>query len=116
VAIRLHWRWTPSLLNPAHLHNILDASGDIRSELEEVTLEADPETIEAEKAAAWCGRDQPGQFWLQSFADKELIAAGGCTGGGYLPACRFCGRRDSNISFDLIAGLPHRRRKAGGNP
>src|SRR5882757_2026040 len=44
---------------------------------QEVTLEADPETIEAEKAKAWA---QAGinrvSFGLQSFVDKELVAAG----------------------------------------
>src|SRR6267143_1922080 len=47
---------TPSLLDPVHLQDIL---GTIRAtfvgELVEVTLEVDPETISAEKAAAWVG-------------------------------------------------------------
>src|SRR5713226_6548761 len=63
---------TPSLLNPAHLQNILDAiretfnkrptsprsagrapGGPYGARFEEVTLEADPETVEVGKAAAW---------------------------------------------------------------
>src|SRR5260370_16798158 len=47
-------------------------------EFAEVTLEADPETVEAEKAAAWA---QAGinrvSFGVQSFAGKELMGAGG---------------------------------------
>src|SRR5712664_2191861 len=105
---------TPSLLDPAHLQNILDAireafgndagkdrfgrrksggepphskttplpteSRQVPSEtngveFDEVTLEADPETIEAGKAAAWAraGINRV-SFGLQSFADKALIA------------------------------------------
>ena len=45
---------TPSLLDPAHLQRMMDAiRGAFASDLREVTLEADPETITAEKAAAW---------------------------------------------------------------
>jgi len=45
---------TPSLLNPAHLQKILEAIREsFATDLAEVTLEADPETIEAEKAGAW---------------------------------------------------------------
>src|SRR5712664_3516813 len=69
---------TPSLLDPAHLQNILNAIREsFAAGLVEVTLEADPETIEEGKAAAWvrAGIDRV-SFGLQSFADKELIAAG----------------------------------------
>ena len=126
---------TPSLLDPAHLQSILDAvreafngngegedcggqksrgpSGLRASEpphSQEVTLEADPETIEAEKAAAWV---QAGinrvSFGLQSFVDKELVAAGRMHRRADIyravPILREAGIR--NISFDLIAGLPH---------
>jgi hypothetical protein len=48
-----------------------------REALLEVTLEADPETVEREKAAAWVGAGiNRVSFGLQSFVDKELIAAG----------------------------------------
>ncbi len=80
---------TPSLLDPAHLGDILEAiqatfgvplaseGGPYGERIEEVTLEADPETVEAGKAAAWvrAGINRV-SFGLQSFADKELIAAG----------------------------------------
>src|SRR5216684_4720396 len=80
---------TPSLLDPAHLQDILDAiretfgerpaseGGPYGERIAEVTLEADPETIEAGKAAAWvrAGINRV-SFGLQSFSDKELVAAG----------------------------------------
>jgi oxygen-independent coproporphyrinogen-3 oxidase len=107
---------TPSLLNPAHLQNILDAIlATFAGDLAEVTLEADPETIEAEKAAAWvrAGINRV-SFGLQSFADKELIAAGRMHRRTDIyravPILREAGIR--NISFDLIAGLPHQTRES----
>src|SRR5215831_99339 len=45
---------TPSLLEPGHLGKTLDTIREVfGAELEEVTLEADPETVEEGKAAAW---------------------------------------------------------------
>ena len=102
---------TPSLLDPAHIASLL---GTMRATFAmnspEVTLEADPETIAAEKAAVWvaagvnrvsCG--------LQSFVDKELVASGRMHRRADIyragPILRAAGIR--NISFDLIAGLPH---------
>jgi oxygen-independent coproporphyrinogen III oxidase len=102
---------TPSLLEPAALARMLDAlRGSFSCALDEVTLEADPETITREKAAAWraAGINRV-SMGTQSFNDKELSAAG-----------RLHRREDifkadaalraggiGNISFDLIAGLPH---------
>jgi oxygen-independent coproporphyrinogen-3 oxidase len=102
---------TPSLLDPNHLRAILDAvRAAFHCKFEEVTLEADPETITSEKAAAWraSGFDRI-SMGVQSFHDVELIAAG-----------RMHRRQDifsatrilreagfHNISADLIAGLPH---------
>ena len=69
---------TPSLLDPEHLRRMLD---EIRSafttDLVEVTLEADPETIEEEKARAWT-RDGINRVSLgvQSFSDAELKELG----------------------------------------
>lgn len=131
---------TPSLLEPKHLENILAAiretfgtssereerpasesgrceeegeraeAGPYKGVFDEVTLEADPETVEAEKAAGWV---QAGinrvSFGLQSFSDKELMAAGRMHRRADIyravPILRAAGIR--NISFDLIAGLPH---------
>src|SRR5436190_23733538 len=87
----------------------------IAADLTEVTLEADPETVEAEKAAAWvrAGINRV-SFGLQSFADKELIAAGRMHRRADIyravPILREAGIR--NISFDLIAGLPHQTKES----
>jgi oxygen-independent coproporphyrinogen III oxidase len=107
---------TPSLLDAAHLQSILDAiRATFVAELVEVTLEADPETIEAEKAAAWVGAGiNRVSFGLQSFVDKELIAAGRMHRRAdiyrAMPILRAAGIR--NISFDLIAGLPHQTKES----
>jgi oxygen-independent coproporphyrinogen-3 oxidase len=138
---------TPSLLDPGHLQNILDAireafgdgAGNVRFgrrksggepphskttafptesrqvpsetngvEFEEVTLEADPETVEAGKAAAWvrAGINRV-SFGLQSFSGRmhrraDIYRA--------VPILREAGIR--NISFDLIAGLPHQTKES----
>jgi oxygen-independent coproporphyrinogen-3 oxidase len=102
---------TPSLLDPDALARILDAVREhFHCELEEVTLEADPETVTLGKAQAWraAGINRV-SLGAQSFCDRELEAAG-----------RMHRREDifsafeslreagiGNISLDLIAGLPH---------
>ncbi len=107
---------TPSLLDHGHLQDILDSIREtFAAQLEEVTLEADPETIEVEKAAAWV---QAGinrvSFGLQSFVDKELVAAGRMHRRADIyravPILREAGI--GNISFDLIAGLPHQTKES----
>ena len=107
---------TPSLLDPDRLQDILDVIREtFAGNLEEVTLEADPETVEAEKAAAWAraGINRV-SFGLQSFADKELIAAGRMHRRADIyravPILREAGI--GNISFDLIAGLPHQTKES----
>ncbi len=123
---------TPSLLEPGHLQKILDTiretfgrgtAGEERSaseggpyeEFEEVTLEADPETVEAKKAAEWAraGINRV-SFGVQSFSDKELAAAGRMhqRADTYraVPILRQAGIE--NISFDLIAGLPHQTKES----
>jgi oxygen-independent coproporphyrinogen III oxidase len=105
---------TPSLLDPAELGRVLDSMrAGFECKFEEVTLEADPETISREKAAAWrrAGFNRV-SMGVQSFENNELKAAG-----------RMHRREDvfrasrilretgiENISFDLIAGLPHQTR------
>jgi oxygen-independent coproporphyrinogen-3 oxidase len=105
---------TPSLLDPVHLQRMLDAiRASFATELAEVTLEADPETAEAAKAAAWV---QAGinrvSFGVQSFSDAELKATGRMHRRADIyravPILRDAGIR--NISFDLIAGLPGQTR------
>jgi oxygen-independent coproporphyrinogen III oxidase len=80
-----------------------------------VTLEADPETIEAEKAVAWVRSGiSRVSFGVQSFSDKELTAAGRMHRRAdvyrAVPILREAGIR--NISFDLIAGLPQQTRES----
>ena len=101
---------TPSLLESELLGRMMGAIREtFASELSEVTLEADPETVEPGKAAAWvrAGINRV-SFGVQSFSDRELVAAGRMhrradiyRAAGIL---RDAGIR--NISFDLIAGLP----------
>jgi oxygen-independent coproporphyrinogen III oxidase len=102
---------TPSLLDPASLRQIVDAIRDsFNTQFEEVTLEADPETISPEKAASW---RQAGfsriSMGVQSFDDGELRAAGRMHRRTdifrAMEALRAAGF--GNLSFDLIAGLPH---------
>jgi oxygen-independent coproporphyrinogen-3 oxidase len=102
---------TPSLLEPASLALIIDAiRASFSSRFQEVTLEADPETIDPGRAEAWraAGFNRI-SMGAQSFDDGELRAAGRmhrCTdtfrAAEVLRAVGF-----GNLSFDLIAGLPH---------
>ena len=102
---------TPSLLLPENLAQIIEAIRvSFPSQFEEVTLEADPETISPEKAAAWreAGFNRI-SMGVQSFNDAELRSAGRLhrradvfRATEMLRASGF-----ANISFDLIAGLPH---------
>jgi oxygen-independent coproporphyrinogen-3 oxidase len=101
---------TPSLLDPAHLVRIVDhVRASFRAELTEVTLEADPETVTGEKAAAWVAAGiNRVSFGVQSFCDEELKAAGRMhrRADVYRSASILRGAGIANISFDLIAGLP----------
>jgi putative oxygen-independent coproporphyrinogen III oxidase len=118
---------TPSLLEPELLGRMIAAIQDtfwngageggaslsLTDTSMEVTLEADPETVEAGKAEAWVAAGiNRVSFGVQSFSDKELVAAGRMhrradiyRAAGIL---REVGIR--NISFDLIAGLPFQTR------
>jgi oxygen-independent coproporphyrinogen-3 oxidase len=102
---------TPSLLAPEDLARLLDA---VRTQFpcawREVTLEADPETVTFKKAAAWrtAGINRI-SLGVQSFDDRELRAVGRqhrradiFAAVGWLRDAGF-----ENLSFDLIAGLPH---------
>jgi oxygen-independent coproporphyrinogen III oxidase len=101
---------TPSLLDAAHLQNLLNTIRDsFGSDPSEVTLEADPETVDAQKASAWvrAGINRV-SFGVQSFSDAELAASGRMHRRGDIyravPILREAGI--ANIGFDLIAGLP----------
>ncbi len=101
---------TPSLLEPGLLQSMLAALREqFACKWNEVTLEADPETITIEKAAAWVASGiNRVSFGTQSFVDKELKAAGRMHRRADIynavPILREKGI--ANISFDLIAGLP----------
>ncbi len=102
---------TPSLLAPSALKQMLDTLREsLNAEWQEVTLEADPETITPEKAKAWraAGFNRI-SMGVQSFHDNELKAAGRMhrrknvyAAMETLEAADF-----ADVSFDLIAGLPH---------
>src|SRR6266478_5498903 len=80
---------TPSLLDPAHLRRIVGAVREnFVADLTEVTLEADPETVTEGKAAAWAA----GRMHRRAdvYRAAGMLRAAGIT----------------NISFDLIVGLP----------
>jgi len=101
---------TPSLLDPAHLQTVLDTMRDsFPCDLAEVTLEADPETVDAAKASAWvrAGINRV-SFGVQSFSDAELAASGRmhCRADIYRAVPILRGAGIANIGFDLIAGLP----------
>ena len=92
---------TPSLLEPANLADIIEAiRNSFPSRFEEVTLEADPETISAEKAAAWreAGFNRI-SMGVQSFDDAELRARAGCIAAPmFFRPQKFCATQDSPIS------------------
>jgi oxygen-independent coproporphyrinogen-3 oxidase len=107
---------TPSLLDPMLLSNLLYTLRDTFACVwEEVTLEADPETIDPQKAKRWVadGLNRI-SFGSQSFVDEELKAAGRMHRSADIynavPILRQSGIR--NISFDLIAGLPKQTRES----
>jgi oxygen-independent coproporphyrinogen-3 oxidase len=107
---------TPSLLEPALLADMLNALRDsFNCAWEEVTLEADPETIEAEKAAQWLAAGiNRVSLGTQSFADDELKAAGRMHRRDdiYRAVSILHAAGIRNISFDLIAGLPKQSRES----
>ena len=101
---------TPSLLDPPLLDELLQSIREhFAGSFAEVTLEADPETIEPHKARAWLAAGiNRISFGSQSFVDEELKAAGRMHRSADIyratAILRECGLH--NISFDLIAGLP----------
>jgi len=107
---------TPSLLEPALLANMLTALCEtFACAWQEVTLEADPETIEPEKAAQWVAAGiNRISLGTQSFVDAELKAVGRLHRRDDIyravALLRAAGIR--NISFDLIAGLPKQSRES----
>ena len=102
---------TPSLLEPAHLSDILNSIRcNFGCDFAEVTLEADPETVTPEKASAWAvvGINRV-SFGVQSFSDLELKSSGRVHRHEDIYRATFILREAGlhNLSFDLIVGLPH---------
>lgn len=107
---------TPSLLDPADLARILEAIRETFSGgRDEVTLEADPETITREKAQTWrnAGVNRI-SMGVQSFDDKELRAAGRMhrSADVYRAVDILRGAGFDNVSMDLIAGLPYQTQQS----
>ncbi len=102
---------TPSLLRGESLARVFGAlRANFACEIEEATLEADPETITREKAEAWLAAGfNRVSLGAQSFNDVELKAAGRMHRRedivAAVAALRAAGFR--NLTLDLIAGLPH---------
>jgi oxygen-independent coproporphyrinogen-3 oxidase len=101
---------TPSLLDPSLLADMLESVNQaFTCSRDEVTLEADPETIEPQKAQQWLAAGiNRISLGTQSFVDDELKAAGRIHRRADIyravPILREAGIH--NINFDLIAGLP----------
>ena len=105
---------TPSMLDASDLARLLDAAREsFPCEWIEATLEADPETVTPERAAAWraAGFNRV-SLGAQSFDDRELAAAGRLHRRAELYAAERILRAAgfANVSFDLIAGLAHQTR------
>jgi oxygen-independent coproporphyrinogen-3 oxidase len=102
---------TPSLLDPAALAKILDTlRANYSFETPEITLEADPETITAEKSKSWLAAGfKRISLGVQSFNDRELQATGRMHRRADIARATEILRTAGfdNISMDLIIGLPH---------
>lgn len=97
--------------SPTRVLSAADAAGGGM----EVTLEADPETVTEEKARAWVAAGiNRVSFGVQSFVDKELVAAGRMhrREDVYRAFAILRAAEIGNISFDLIAGLPWQTRES----
>ncbi len=107
---------TPSLLEPDHLRQILEAINEaFGTGFTEITLEADPETVEEWKAEGWAKAGiSRVSFGVQSFSDQELASAGRMHRREDVYKAVPILRREGigNISFDLIAGLPHQTKES----
>ncbi len=110
---------TPSLLPPQTLTRLMDVlRGSFSCAFEEVTLEADPESVTAAKAAAWraAGFDRI-SLGVQSFQDVELKAVGRLhrREGIYAAVRRLRDTGFRQLNLDLIVGLPHQTRASFGD-
>jgi oxygen-independent coproporphyrinogen-3 oxidase len=102
---------TPSLLTPAQIHRLLEGLRGIFSVSKEaeVSLEANPETVETRSAAAW---REAGVTRLslgaQSFVRAETVLLGRrCTPQRASEAVRMVREAGfENLSLDLMGGIP----------
>ena len=84
---------TPSLLQPEFLSSMIDALRDtFNCEFKEVTLEADPETVEIEKAIHWLasGIDRI------SFGTQSFHRPGTQSRRPHAPSCRYLSFREDS--------------------
>lgn len=102
---------TPSLLPPEELARLMSGvRSAFASRWSEATLEADPETVTPDRAAAWLSAGfNRISMGVQSFEDRELSAAGRMHRREdiYAAERRLRAAGFASLSFDLIAGLPH---------
>ena len=103
---------TPSLPDPSMLASVLEAVREVATILPgaEITLEANPESVDEARAAAWreAGINRA-SVGVQSF-DPAVLEAAGRLHGPDGPRRAFAAFRSAgfdNLSLDLIAGLPH---------
>lgn len=102
---------TPSLVEPGRVARFLEECAavlDVRAGVE-ITLEANPESVTQERAAAWleAGINRL-SLGVQSFSDAVLAPRGRLYGGEQAAAAFRTARQAglANIGIDLIAGLP----------
>ncbi len=106
---------TPSLLSPAAIDELLAAFRALAmlSPEAEITLEANPGTIEAEKFAGFraAGVNRL-SLGIQSFDDRHLAALGRIHGGAEAKrAAQLAGDHFDSFNLDLMYGLPGQTRE-----
>ena len=103
---------TPSLLEPSFYSELLGVIGSLLPEgsdaLKEITLEVNPEDIDEEKAGEWAAAGiNRVSMGVQSFHDSTLRKIGRRHSSAKIyEAFGILSRYFSNISIDLICGLP----------
>lgn len=102
---------TPSLLEPTQVEKILHSVFSVFSVAErpEITMEMNPATVTPEKLAAYreLGVNRA-SFGVQTFNDRDLklLARGHDANDARQTYKMLCNAGFTNVSFDLIAGLP----------
>ena len=102
---------TPSLLSPAHVDKILEAvrNSFVIAKDAEITMEMNPATVTPETLAEYKSLGvNRASFGVQTFDDRELklLARGHDAADARNTFALLRAARFTNISFDLIAGLP----------